>query len=202
MENFENKDEITIKTSRIAYLNNYFIAALVIVFAILAKSEFGLSFSIFPGSVGELASTFIILGFFAAAAFLIEQPEWERFTKKYIITLNDVIAIEGLLTKRKVILPYGSISEVTVSKSIFGRMLNYGDLFLAAFRTGSDINMKGIRNASVIHEIIQNRINMIREGQIGFFGGKDEGKPETPKEKGKGEVKKPGKKKNKPQNKK
>src|SRR4030042_3583579 len=196
MENLENKKEITIKTSRIAYLNNYFIAALIIVFVILAKSEFGLSFSLVPGSFGELVSTLIILGFFAAAVFLIEQPEWEIFTKQYVITLNDVIAIEGLLTKRKIILPYGSISEVTVNKSVFGRMLNYGDIFLAAFRTGSDINMRGMRNASVIHEIIQNRINMIREGQIGFFGGKDEGASEKPKEKE--EVKKTEKKKNKP----
>lgn len=104
-----------------------------------------------------------------------------------MITLNDVIAIEGLFTKRKIVLPYGSISEVTVNKSIFGRMLNYGDLFLGAFRTGSDIHMKGMRNASRIHEIIQNRINMIRESQIGFFG--DKGKEGTEKPKEKGEVK-------------
>ena len=36
--------------------------------------------------------------------------------------------------------------------------------------------MKGIRNATEIHEIIQNRINMVREGQLTFFGGKPEKK--------------------------
>jgi uncharacterized membrane protein YdbT with pleckstrin-like domain len=200
MENLESREEITIKTSRIAYINNYIIALLIIVFAILFKSTFGLTFTLFPHSLGELVSSFIILGFFAVAAFLLEQPEWERFTKQYVITLNEVIAIEGLLTKRKIILPYGSISEVTVNKSVFGRMLNYGDLFIGAFRTGSDIHMKGMRNASMIHEIIQNRINMIRESQMGFFGGQDGKKTEKPKEEG--EVKKPEKKKNKPQNKK
>jgi uncharacterized membrane protein YdbT with pleckstrin-like domain len=191
MENLEDKSEITIKTSRIAYINNYIIGALFIIFDTLFIINFGLTFTLLPHSWGELISTYVILILFGAAAFMIEQPEWIRFTKKYVITLNDVIAIEGLLTKRKVILPYGSISEVTVNKTIFGRMLNYGDLFLAAFRTGSDINMRGIRNASKIHEVIQNRINMIRESQIGFFGEKD-----------KGEVKEPKKKKNKPQNKK
>jgi membrane protein YdbS with pleckstrin-like domain len=200
MENIEGREEITIKTSRIAYINNYIIAVLVIVFAILFRNTFGLTFTLLPHSLVEMGSSYLILGFFAVAAFLIEQPEWERFTKQYVITLNDVIAVEGLLTKRRIVLPYGSISEVTVNKSVFGRMLNYGDLFLGAFRTGSDIHMKGMRNASRIHEIIQNRINMIRESQIGFFGEKGTEGSEKPKEKG--EVKKPEKKKNKPQNKK
>lgn len=171
-------DELYFKTSRISFVSNYFIAALIIAFTILAINAFDLKFSLFPTS-GEIGSSLIIVGLFAIAAILIEQPEWIRFMRQYTITLNEVIEYEGILSKRKIILPYQSISEVTVRRSFFGRLLNYGDIYIGAFRTGSDVNIRGIRNAEKIHEIIQYRINILREGQLTFF--KDDKQPKKPK---------------------
>jgi uncharacterized membrane protein YdbT with pleckstrin-like domain len=139
-------------------------------------NTFGLTFALSPQSVGELISTLVILGFLGLAAFLIEQPEWERFTRKYIVSQNDVVEIDGLISKRKIMIPYGSITQVTLKKSFVGRILKYGDLYVSVYSEGGSIHMKGIRNATEIHEIIQNRINMVREGQLTFFGGKPEKK--------------------------
>ncbi len=168
-EEQEEPERLLLKTSRMSFLSNYFVAALAIIFLVLLINAFGMKFSLLPKTKDVLFSTLEILGFLTFIALLIEQPEWTRFLRTYIVTRDEVIEIEGILTKRKIILPYQSISEVTVRKGPIGRMLNYGDVFIGAFRTGSDINMKGIRNAHRIHELIQNRINLLRKGQIEFW---------------------------------
>lgn len=179
MEDTKGWKELKLKTSRISYLSNYLIAGLAIIFIILLMNRFNLEFALFPQSKGEMFSTLILLGLFFIVAFLIEQPEWIRFMRQYTITLNEVIEYEGILSKRRIILPYQSISEVTVRKSLFGRLLNYGDVYVGAYRTGSDINIRGVRNAEKIHETIQYRINILREGQLTFF--KDDKQPKKPK---------------------
>lgn len=162
-------EELLLKTSRVSFLSNYFIGILVLIFLVLLINTFDMKFRFLPKSTNELFSTLEILGIMAVAAAFMEEPEWIRFTRQYVVTRDEVIEIEGLLSKRKIILPYQSISEVTVRKSLIGRVLNYGDVFIGAFRSGSDINMKGIRNAHKIHELIQNRINLLRKGQLEFW---------------------------------
>jgi membrane protein YdbS with pleckstrin-like domain len=161
--------ELVLKTSRVSFLSNYIIGTLAIIFLMLFLGAFGLEFSFFPKNNHSAISTLVTLGLLTIAAGLMEQPEVARFMRTYIVTRDEVIEIEGILNKRKIILPYQSISEVTVRKSPIGRMLNYGDVFIGAFRTGSDINMRGIKNANKIHELIQNRINLLRKGQLDFW---------------------------------
>lgn len=175
-ENKPEVEELLLKTSRISFLTNYVLAFLAAIFLFLLISAFNLQFTFLPKTQGQLFSTLLILGIAGIIAWLIEQPEIERWMKQYKVTVNEVIEITGIFTKRKIILPYGSVSEVTMKRDPLGRILNYGDIYIGAFRTGSDINMKGIRNAHKIHEIIQNRINIIREGQMTFFRKKEEKK--------------------------
>lgn len=196
MEDIKHWDDLHLKTSRISFFSNYIIAGLAIIFLVLFINRFNLGFDFFPETKGEMFSTLIILGLVLIPTFLIEQPEWIRFMRQYTITFNEVIEVEGLLNKRKIILPYQSISEVTVRQSLVGRMLNYGDVYIGAYRQGSDINIKGARNAKKIHELIQYRINILREGQLVFFKDKDGKKGEKPKKQEK--ENKPEKNKSKP----
>lgn len=168
-EDNEEPEEVVLKTSRISFLSNYIIAFFAIIFLVLLINAFSMKFSFLPKTKGELISTLEILGLLAIIAMLIEQPEMIRLRRSYIVTRDEVIEIDGVLTKKKVILPYQSISEVTVRKGLIGRMLNYGDIFIGAVRTGSDINMKGIREAHKIHKLIQDRISLLRKGQLEFF---------------------------------
>ena len=73
---------------------------------------------------------------------MIEQPEWARFRTKFIVTMNEVIKQEGILTKERVILPYATVADIRVEKSMTGRVLNYGNLSVSSFKAGSDMVMK------------------------------------------------------------
>lgn len=162
-------ENLIIKTSRVSFLSNYIIGVLAIVFLVLLLNSFDLKFTFFATTLNQLFSTLLILGLMLVAAMLMEQPEWIRFMRTYVVTRDEVVEIEGILSKRKIILPYASISEVTVRRNLLGRLLNYGDVFIGAFRTGSDIHMRGIKDAHKIHELIQNRINLLRKGQLEFW---------------------------------
>lgn len=168
--------ELVLRTSRIYFLGNYFLAALVIVFIVLLWTNFDLKFTLLPSTGKEFRDTLLLLGLFALASVFVEQPEWERFRTKFFVTMNEVIKQQGILTKERVILPYATVADIRIEKSIIGRLLNYGTLSVSSFKTGSDMVMKGIRNPEKIHVMIQNRVNLIREGQMEFF--KKEEKPE------------------------
>lgn len=162
-------EKIVLKTSRISFLFNYILAFLVAIFLFLLISTFNPEFTFFPKTQTQLFSTLLILAIVGVIAWLIEQPEIERWMRHYIVTVNEVIKVEGIFTKKNIVLPYQSIAEVTFKKSVIGRFLNYGNVYVGAFRTGSDITMKGVRDAEKISELVQNRINLLREGQLGFF---------------------------------
>lgn len=171
-------DELVLKTSRIYFLGNYFIAGLIIVALILSYFVFGLQFSFLPKTGSELLSTTLVLVVFAGALMFVEQPEWARFRTKLIVTMNEVIKHEGILTKERVVLPYATVADIRVEKSFLGRLLNYGTLSVSSFKAGSDMIMKGVRRPEKVHVMIQNRVNLIREGQIQMFKKKEEDKEE------------------------
>lgn len=166
----EELKEVILKTSRIYFLGNYIIAFLIIVFLLLLYFSFNLTFTLFPRTQSDLLSTLILLGIFGIAMVMIEQPEWARFRTKFIVTMNEVMKHEGILNKERVILPYATVADIRVEKSMIGRILNYGNLSVSSFKAGSDMVMKGIRYPEKVHVMIQNRVNLVREGQLQMFG--------------------------------
>lgn len=174
MEKEPELQEVILKTSRIYFLGNYIIATLVIILLLLLYFIFNLTFTLFPKTQSDMTSTLILLGIFGIAVAMIEQPEWARFRTKFFITMNEVIKHEGILNKERVILPYATVADIRVEKNVMGRILNYGNLSVSSFKAGSDMVMKGIRHPEKVHVMIQNRVNLIREGQLQMFGKKDE----------------------------
>ncbi len=166
----EDPKEIILKPARIYFLGNYIIATLVTIFLLLLYLIFDMKFTLFPTTQSDMISTLIILGIFGIAAAMVEQPEWERFRIKFIVTMNEVMEYKGILNKERVILPYATVADIRVEKSVMGRILNYGTLSVSSFKAGSDMVMKGIRQPEKIHVMIQNRVNLIREGQLEMFG--------------------------------
>ena len=166
----EDPKEIILKPARIYFLGNYIIAALVTIFLLLLYLIFDMKFTLFPTTQSDMISTLIILGISGIAAAMVEQPEWERFRIKFIVTMNEVMEYKGILNKERVILPYATVADIRVEKSVMGRILNYGTLSVSSFKAGSDMVMKGIRQPEKIHVMIQNRVNLVREGQLEMFG--------------------------------
>ena len=151
---------IMFKTSRIAYVQNYVIAALLLLLFALVYLNFPFSFTFFPKSLGEFTPTIVIFTFLIFITFMIEEPTIEQIIRKYVVTNNEVVKIEGLLRKNRITIPYQGVADVRVNKGIVGRILNFGDIEVTGFKDA--IIMKGIRNPEVNHKIIQNKIGMTR----------------------------------------
>ncbi len=177
----DEHEEIVLKTSRVFFLGNYIIALLVTVFLILLVVSFKLTFTLTPQTQSDLFSTLLILGLAAIGAVMIEQPEWARIRTKFTITMNEVIKEHGILAKERIVLPYATVADISVHRSMIGRILNYGTLSVSSFKSGSDMIMYGVRNPEKFHVLIQNRVNMIREGQIRMFKGEKSDREEKPK---------------------
>ncbi len=172
-------ERVVLKSSRISFLGNYILAGLAVVFILLLYISFDLKFSILPKDGSTLISTIVLVGLATVALSLMEQPELERYRKQFIITMNEVIEHKGIINKEKVILPYATVADIKVERNILGRLLNYGTLSVSSFRTGSDMMMKGVRHPEKLYVMIQNRVNLIREGQLQMFGKKKDGEKET-----------------------
>jgi uncharacterized membrane protein YdbT with pleckstrin-like domain len=150
------------KTSRIAYIGNYLLAILIIFFLLLLIQKLNLGFFLFPKTLGQVFSTFLIIGFVGLTAYFIEEPVIERIIRHYVVTNNEVIKIEGIIRKKRIAIPYQSVADVRVTKSFVGRVFNFGNVEISGFK--DSITMKGMRDPEEIYRIIQNKISRFRGG--------------------------------------
>lgn len=151
---------IEIKRSRVSYFYNYILIILVIVFFALVWGEYELTFSLLPTTSTVFWKSMVVLGFVAAIGVLLEEPTIYRMFCNYMITNDEVIKIEGIIRKRRTLIPYQSVANVTVYKGVLGRILNFGDINITGFR--NNINMEGIREPEVFYRIINNKIAVMR----------------------------------------
>ena len=155
----ENKErELVYRTSRISYFLNYTITVLVLAILVLISPMLDIFHNPF-----HLVAFF---GLVAIASGFAEEPEWEVLFKKYIITNNEIMKIEGIIDKKRTIIPYQSVADVKVTKSFIGRILNFGSVHVRGFKEGGDILLKGMRNPEELQAIIRNKINLIRETTV------------------------------------
>jgi uncharacterized membrane protein YdbT with pleckstrin-like domain len=150
------------KTSRVAYMQNYVIAILVAILLILIFPY--LNFTIFIRTAQELISYLIVFGFIIVITFMFEEPTIERWIRRYVVSNNEVMKIEGIIRKKKFAIPYQSIADVKLSKGVVGRIFNFGNIEIMGFKEG--ISMKGIRNPDEVLRMIENKVNLMRSKVI------------------------------------
>lgn len=139
------------KTARISYITNYIIIALILFFlTILQSIEF-------PPGILQLASLGIILFMLS----LLLEPEAERILRYYLITNSEVVKIEGIVIKKRISIPYQSIAHVSAVKGIWGRIFNFGTIFVKGMKDG--IVMKGIKEPDVVSKMIENKISLMKK---------------------------------------
>ncbi len=153
---------ITYKTSRLSYMHNYILAAMALVLLVLIFPR--LNFSIIITNTQQLVSYVIFFGFVIAISFLIEEPSIEQWVRKYVITNNEVMKVEGILRKKRFAIPYQSIADVKMNKGIVGRIFNFGNIEIMGFK--EPIHMKGIKNPEEVLRIIENKVNLMRNKMI------------------------------------
>lgn len=152
------------KTSRISYIPNYLILILFTILLLLISPFINITLT--PRTTEQLIHTLTFFGFLLAIAFLAEEPAIEQLIRHYIITNHEVIKVEGIFTKKKVTIPYGSVADILLHKSFLGRIFNYGTVQVKGFKEGDDIRMKGLRNPEIVHNILKNKISLMRETMV------------------------------------
>lgn len=151
---------VTYRASRRAYIGNYFIAIIFLVFLVLVYFRFDLSFTLFPRSFEQMYRSLAILLLLLPVAFLSEEPIIEGVVRRYVITNDEIIKVEGVLRKKRIVIPFANVADVSIKKSVFGRLFNYGDVEVTGLK--EPIRMKAMINPELIQRIIQNKINLFR----------------------------------------
>jgi membrane protein YdbS with pleckstrin-like domain len=154
---------LVFKRARISYMWNYVLVLLLVALLALAWPVFGLTFTINPYSFELFWKSTVVLAFGVLCFLLIEEPAIENTVRQYVITNTEVMKIEGVLTKTRVIIPYQSVSDVVFKKTLLGRLLNFGDISVTGFK--NEIVFKGVKNPETVYRIIQNKISMMRGGK-------------------------------------
>lgn len=154
---------IVYKTSRRAYFYNYVLVGLILVLFILVytKTPYMSQFTLLPRTTSQLTSTLIVFGFLIFISFLIEEPVIERFIRQYHITNNEVMKVEGIISKKKIIIPYQSVSGLKVNQSITGRIFNFGNVDVHGFGETA-LTMKGMGDPNEVYRIIENKISQFK----------------------------------------
>lgn len=86
---------------------------------------FALSPSTSEGFVDRLAG-FVVLGATAYSALKIARWWWAR----YVVTDQRVLFVEGIIARKVSAVPLEKVTETTFSRSMWGRLIGYGDLLL------------------------------------------------------------------------
>jgi len=158
---------LTYKTSRRSYMENYIIIGLVAVVVLMLWPTLGLEFSLSPTTQRQFFSTMFVFAFIIVAAVLFEEPSIEGFIRRYVVTNHEIVKIEGLFSKKKISIPYQSVANVKINKSLLGRVMNYGTLHITCVgKEGNDIVMKGLASPDVVYNIIQNKISLMRKSIV------------------------------------
>lgn len=152
----------TYKTSRISYVSNYVLVIMAIVLLALIWPQ--LKVTLFFTTTRDVIAYGVFALFIVGIVFLMEEPGVEQIMRKYVVTNNEVIKIEGLLRKKRISIPHGNIADIRVKKGIWGRMFNFGDLEITGMK--ENISMKGLRNPDEIYRIIEHKVSLMREGFI------------------------------------
>lgn len=89
------------------------------------------------------------------------------WNEQYMVTNRRVIQIEGILDKHVIDSSLEKVNDVVLKQSVFGRLLNYGDIDIL---TGSEI---GVNELSRIHRPITFKTEMLNQkeamGEIDAF---------------------------------
>ncbi|MBN2252173.1 MAG: PH domain-containing protein [Kosmotogaceae bacterium] len=151
---------IELRRSYVSYIYNYILIILVLFFLYLAWIRFELTFVIQPTTLEEGMKTLVVSIFLVAISALMEEPTIIRHFNKYMITNSDIIDMQGILTKKRVTIPYQSVTNVKVIQSVTGRILGYGTIEVVSFK--DEIKIVGVRDPEVLYRIINNKIAVTR----------------------------------------
>jgi len=101
-------------------------------------------------------SVVYLLSFPAVYLFLL--PEYAKIDKKYFIKEDNVEEVSGIITKKRNIIPWNLVANVSMKKGIVGTMLDYGDIIISTMSGKGDIVMRGISSPEKVLRKFEEKI--------------------------------------------
>lgn len=158
----DDKNIIKIKGSRKLYIPIYvMIIILILVMVILKIQEYPLN-------------KFVIIAAIIFIILCIKGTEIHRLTRYYQITNHYLVYSKGIFKNniKKIFIP--TISDLVLKQNIWQRILNYGDVLIHRYTTGSVIDVKNINDPEYFVENLEEIMNTLREREMGKRGGKQD----------------------------
>jgi uncharacterized membrane protein YdbT with pleckstrin-like domain len=144
-------------TSFTSYMLNYFLIFLSLLFLFLLLREFDFRIVFKPGNFNEMLPAIFFFGILVLISYLIQEPIFERIVRQYYVSDNEVTKVEGIITKKRVVIPYQNVADIKLNQGLVARIFNYGDIVISGFK--ETIVMKGIKNPYPLYERIKEKVS-------------------------------------------
>ena len=131
--------------SRRSFVLNYFLGVVLLLYLFLSDA------------ILILASWLVLFFLLLISLFFIE-PECVLLYSTYHIKEDNVMEVRGFLSKKRIAIPYSSISNIIMKKGIMGRIFAYGDILVNSFSGENRIIFKGIQNPEKTFKFIEKKI--------------------------------------------
>ncbi|MEM5793107.1 MAG: PH domain-containing protein [Candidatus Aenigmatarchaeota archaeon] len=91
--------------------------------------------------------------------YILLSIEYDIMSSKYFIKEDSIEGEFGIIIKRRVIIPWKLVSQVSMRKNILGRIFDYGDILISTI--GNDTSgmiIRGLKHPEKILNEIEERV--------------------------------------------
>ena len=93
------------------------------------------------------------------AIFFFIEPEVSLFYYRYEIDDEKVTQTRGIFTRKVEMIPWRLASKVELRQGIFGRLFNYGDIFVSDVSEAPGITLRGVSGPRKVLQLIEEKIS-------------------------------------------
>ena len=115
--------------------------------------------------ISKLFAFFVYLLSFPAV-YLFLLPEYSKIKSRYYIKDENVEGVEGIIAKKKTIIPWNLVSNVSMNKGVIGSMFDYGDIIVNTIGGRSErLVLRGIKDPEKVLRQIEGKIG---KGKVSY----------------------------------
>ena len=133
------------KTSRRSFIVNYFLGVGLLLYLFLSDAVLTLS-------------SWLIFFFLILISLFFIEPECVLLYTTYHLKEDNVMEVKGILSKKRTAIPYSSISNIGMKKSVIGRIFGYGNVLINSFSGENKITLRGIKHPEKTFKFIEKKI--------------------------------------------
>jgi len=138
-------ETIKVNTSRKSFVWNYIIGLALLLIVYISYSA------------GTLSITMVYFFSFLIILFFLESEAAILYTT-YSVEAENVNEIRGIFSKKKTTIPFSSVAHSSMNKTVFGRILGFGDIMITPTSGPTDtMKIGGISRPERIYKIIREK---------------------------------------------